>query len=139
MCTYMYMYTSSHFFHLRSWQHIRSDPLVLPLSLPCIACISRGVKVTLPCTDNCKDGDVRLDDGDSSNEGRVEMCLHQRWGSVSDEGWSAEDAQVVCNQLGFSAKGSLIHNPVMHVYNIVMWMVQHVCYVCMGTLLACSN
>ena len=58
--------------------------------------------------DYCGDGDVRLVDGDSSNNGRVEMCLRQRWGSVSDKGWSAEDAQVVCSQLGFSAKGSLI-------------------------------
>ena len=57
-------------------------------------------------TDNCEDGDVRLVDGDSSNEGRVELCLRRRWGSISDEEWSAEDAQVVCTQMGFSAKGS---------------------------------
>ena len=59
-------------------------------------------------TDECGDGDVRLVDGDSSNEGRVELCLRQRWGSISDEGWSAEEAQVVCKQLGFTTQGSLL-------------------------------
>ena len=57
-------------------------------------------------TEYCTDGDIRLVDGDSFNEGRVELCLRRRWGSVSDEGWSPEDAQVVCSQLGFGAKGS---------------------------------
>ena len=56
-------------------------------------------------TDSCRDGDVRLVDGDSFNEGRVELCLHGKWGFIDDEGWSAEDAQVVCNQLGFSEQG----------------------------------
>ena len=56
------------------------------------------------------------------------MCLRSRWGSISDEEWSAEDAQVVCTQLGFSAKGSLIHNPIMPYLHNIMWTVQHVCY-----------
>ena len=44
----------------------------------------------------CKDGDVRLLGGQSAYEGRVEVCLSQRWGTVTDSEWSAEDAQVVC-------------------------------------------
>ena len=54
----------------------------------------------------CQDGGVRLVGGQSAYEGRVEVCLSQRWGTVTDSEWSAEDAQVVCRQLGY--KGIII-------------------------------
>ena len=40
------------------------------------------------------------------NEGRLELCLHQRWGTVSDSTWSKEEAEVVCRQLGYSTEGN---------------------------------
>ena len=55
----------------------------------------------------CQDGDVRLVGGQSAYEGRVEVCLSQRWGSVTDSEWSAEDAQVVCRQIGYTINGIL--------------------------------
>ena len=85
-------------------------------------------------TDSCKDGDVRLVDGDSSNEGRVEVCLRRRWGFVSDEEWSAEDAQVVCNQLGFSAKGSSSTSALP----ILLYIIIHTCYTVTFRTVACS-
>ena len=48
-------------------------------------------------------GDIRLIGGD--NQGRVEVCYANQWGSVCDNGWSNIDAQVVCRQLGFSTIG----------------------------------
>lgn len=53
----------------------------------------------------CTHGDVRLADGQSLNEGRVEVCLNSMWGTVCDDAWGNIDAQVVCNQLGYASSG----------------------------------
>ena len=54
----------------------------------------------------CSEGDVRLADGRTENEGRVEICLNEQWGTVCSNWlwgfyWSFEEARVTCRQLGF--------------------------------------
>ena len=49
----------------------------------------------------CEHGDVRLIDGDSEFEGRVEVCEGGLWGTLCDDGWDHNSAVVVCRQLGY--------------------------------------
>ena len=36
--------------------------------------------------------------------GRVEICMGGVWGTISDDGWNARDAKVVCRQLGYQGE-----------------------------------
>ena len=47
----------------------------------------------------CENGELRLVDGGTLLEGRVEMCYNDRWGTVCDKFWDNLDASVVCKQI----------------------------------------
>ena len=48
------------------------------------------------------EGSIRLVGGSDSHEGRVEIFLLGRWGTVCDRYFRFSDAIVVCRQLGYS-------------------------------------
>ena len=54
---------------------------------------------------DCTNGEVRLVDGDSHLDGRVEICYEGIWGTVCSDHWGSSEVAVVCRQLGFSSSG----------------------------------
>ena len=69
---------------------MHSEPVVYPLS-------------SAPCND----GQLRLAGSNVDNEGRVEICLNNEWGTICDDNWSIKDANVACRVLGFSGTGEI--------------------------------
>ena len=71
-----------------------SPPIPLPL----------GERVTtqVRLSERCVDHDLKLVNGSTEMEGRVEICFNGTFGALCDIGlWTQRDAFGVCNQLGF--------------------------------------
>ncbi len=79
-----------------------------------IICINKNCAchITIVCGAvlalGCVEGDVRLLEGESDMEGRVEVCKRNIWGTICHNGWGVTDANVICRQLGFSSVGNCI-------------------------------
>ncbi len=56
------------------------------------------------CT-GCTNGTVRLVGGSTDREGRVEVCVGGRWGTVCGDGWTDREAGLVCSRLGYPQEG----------------------------------
>ena len=52
----------------------------------------------------CTQGTIRLQGGNATS-GCVEICNNGVWGTVCDDLWGTQEAQVVCRQLGYESTG----------------------------------
>ncbi|XP_052233588.1 scavenger receptor cysteine-rich type 1 protein M130-like isoform X2 [Dreissena polymorpha] len=53
------------------------------------------------------EGQVYLSGTDNNYQGRVEVFLNGRWGTICDDSFGQNEAKVVCGMLGFPRNGSL--------------------------------
>ena len=53
---------------------------------------------------DCGDGDLRLMNGNTGLEGRLEICFHNKYGTICDRQFDNLDAKVACRKLGFSTE-----------------------------------
>ena len=56
---------------------------------------------TTGTTSRLSSGFLRLTNGPTLAEGRVEIWYFSQWNTVCDDSWSGNDARVVCRQLGY--------------------------------------
>ena len=73
------------------------------------ACVLYTTLYTLTA---CDDWDLRLVNGSTQvnnpqpQEGRVEICFNNTYGSICHNQWNDNDAEVVCRQLGYSTQNT---------------------------------
>ena len=70
------------------------------MSRLCIFCLTLEVA-------GCTNLNVRLVDGDTELEGRVEICVDGVWGAVTSSSFTA--ARVICNELGYPSECEYIN------------------------------
>lgn len=64
-----------------------------------------AVSILMSFSIECISGDIKLVGGQSPDEGSVQVCYNNLWGQISGDGWTDNDAKVVCRYLGYRANG----------------------------------
>ena len=77
----------------------------MSISLPLSLSLPPSLLLLSDPNNTCDDGLIRLADGATLNEGRLEICYYGHWGTVCDDGFNSEAATVACRQLGFEGEG----------------------------------
>ena len=71
--------------------------------------ISASFRTPIPKAPCQPEGGLQLySTGSFANEGILEVCINGSWGRVCGDNWDNSQAQVVCEQLGYSRYGKTI-------------------------------
>ena len=65
-----------------------------------VVCQARSTPIS-----NCSNGDIRLVNGTTVLEGRLEICINNAWGTVCSQGFTRDEARVVCVQMNIPFNG----------------------------------
>lgn len=88
----------------------------------------------------CEYGALRLANGITNLEGRVELCINETWGTICDGLWSTFDATVACRQLGFNPVGGLpLYNAAFGLGTGPIWLDDLLCNSREQRLIDCPN
>lgn len=90
------------------------------------------------CSAQPKEGDVRLL-GPSDYQGTVSIYHAGQWGSVCDDSWNYQDANVVCRQLGFERSFRIFYRAYYGQAPGPIWMDQLRCSTGAKTLSDCKH
>ena len=90
---------------------------VLCMSVTCYFCFLTVISIGTVCSH----GAVRLVGGNSTVQGRVEVCVNNQWGTVCSNSWSNSDAGIVCRQLGFSFSAGKEKLPFLTVFTAILF------------------
>ena len=82
---------------------------------------------------------VRLVNGPTKYEGRVEVYHNGAWGTVCDDGWDLNDAQVVCDELGFGNAVAARHRAFFGSGSGQIWLDEVHCIGTEVTIVNCSH
>ena len=63
-----------------------------------------------------QDTAIRLQQGNFTNRGRVEVYCNGEWGTICSDGFGPDDADTICKQLGYS--GYITYNELNMYYNL---------------------
>ncbi|XP_041456398.1 neurotrypsin-like [Lytechinus variegatus] len=82
------------------------SPLISPTycSAAGVDCGYGSYTTTITPTDSIGIYDIRLVDGPSSNEGRIEIWYNGQWNTICGSTWTHNSAEVVCRQLGYDTE-----------------------------------
>ncbi|XP_062588715.1 scavenger receptor cysteine-rich domain superfamily protein-like [Saccostrea cucullata] len=81
---------------------------------------------------------IRLSNGNSTNEGLIEVYINGKWGTICDQVWDNDDAKVACRSLGFSG-GVAVNSSVFGPGNEHIWLDGINCNGNEGSLLQCAD
>ncbi|PIK43387.1 putative deleted in malignant brain tumors 1 protein [Apostichopus japonicus] len=83
--------------------------------------------------------EIRLVGGTTDDEGRIEIFLNGAWGTICDDSWGMDDANVACRQLGYSAAEVATSSASYGAGTGQIWLDDVQCDGSEGHILACNN
>ena len=68
--------------------------------------------------ENCSDWELRLVEGETDNEGRLEICYNNAWSTAcGDRRWDEDFTEDVCRELGYVASGEHLCRAFLEVHS----------------------